>query len=275
MDTPSIPPTMRCKKCGKEYPLTPEYWQRNSEMRTGFRNECKACLYAASRKRALQYPEKTAEYKRNYRERDPERDKAQRQAHRDKHRESRNAKNREYYQRTKEAKAQYQKEYREKNRERLAKRDKEYRQRVREHTKVYRDEYRKRKPFVEKATIHRRLARKRALPNDFTAEQWEQCLEYWSHRCAVCGAPIDMFTTLAIDHWIPLSDPRPDNPGTVAFNILPLCHNTSGLKTGCNRSKSAHDPIEWLVRALGKRKAKRKLAEIEAYFSFVRQRDSE
>ncbi len=108
------------------------------------------------------------------------------------------------------------------------------------------------------------LARKHSLPNTFTADDWQRALEYWEHKCAVCGRPRGLWHTLAKDHWLPLTSP--DCPGTVATNILPLCHGEGG----CNNSKSKKDPESWLIERLGKRRAARKRGEIQAYFDWVR-----
>lgn len=112
----------------------------------------------------------------------------------------------------------------------------------------------------------------RNLPCTFTLEQERQMHEYWGYKCAVCGRRIGLWHTIAVDHWIAVSDTRTDNPGHVATNILPLCHSIRGSNGlgGCNNNKGNSDPIEWLTRKLGKRKAKKKLVEIEAYFEWVR-----
>jgi len=112
------------------------------------------------------------------------------------------------------------------------------------------------------------MARKRGLPDDFTVDQWQRCLDYFNHCCAVCGRQMkDLFGThtVAMDHWIPLSSP--DCPGTVAHNIVPLCHGEGG----CNNSKGAKIPETWLKKRFGGRKAKAIVARIEAYFDWLRQ----
>ncbi len=74
-----------------------------------------------------------------------------------------------------------------------------------------------------------------------------------------------------MDHWIAISDLRPDNPGTVATNMIPLCHGISG----CNNKKQNKDPIEWMRQEYGTRKAKPIIARIEAYFEWVREQREE
>src|SRR5262249_42958377 len=109
----------------------------------------------------------------------------------------------------------------------------------------------------EKVNIktHRRRANKRHLPNNFTPEQWKVCLDYWQHRCAVCDAPQGLWHTLAMDHWIPLSDIE-NCPGTIAENIVPLCHTRKNGEGGCNNSKGKHRAENWLAEKYGKRKAR-------------------
>lgn len=118
----------------------------------------------------------------------------------------------------------------------------------------------------------RRSARKRNLPNLFTLSDWERALSYFNGCCAVCGRQLkDLFGSLtaAADHWIPLSDTRSDNPGTVPTNILPLCHGTNS----CNLRKHTRDPIEFLETEFGKRRAREILKRIAAYFAWVREQD--
>lgn len=111
----------------------------------------------------------------------------------------------------------------------------------------------------------RRMARKRALPDTLTAEQWKRCLDYLGHQCAVCGRMPGLWHTLAMDHWIPLSSP--DCPGTIATNIVPLCHGDGG----CNEMKAARLPEEWLIEKFGKRKGRQILKRIEQYFEWVKE----
>jgi hypothetical protein len=104
-----------------------------------------------------------------------------------------------------------------------------------------------------------RRARIRDLPYTFTETDWQNCLNYWNGRCAICDRPPGLWHTLAQDHWVPVTR----GGGYTPDNIMPLCHGTDG----CNNSKSDADPAVWLVAKLGKRKAAAKLREIETYFA--------
>lgn len=125
-------------------------------------------------------------------------------------------------------------------------------------------------PRLAVIAAERRLARKRSLPDTLTLEQWETAIDYWGYKCAVCERLPDFWTVLAADHWIPI---KSDNcPGTVHTNIIPVCHSRKDGEGGCNNSKSNRDPVEFVTMLLGKRKAKKKLAEIEAFFNWMHER---
>jgi hypothetical protein len=130
--------------------------------------------------------------------------------------------------------------------------------------------YQAENPHIRKAAETRRRTRKKGLPSAFTGEDWLRSLNYFNGCCAVCGHPLrDLFGmhTAAADHWIPLSSPN--CPGTVPTNIVPLCHGEGG----CNNTKHASEPVEWLARTFGKRRAKTILNRIEAYFAWIRTQD--
>lgn len=112
---------------------------------------------------------------------------------------------------------------------------------------------------------HRRRARQLALPNTLTIQQWNTCLEYFEYKCAVCGRSETNKLKLAADHWIALSDVRENNPGTVAANIIPLCHGESG----CNNSKLNRDVEEWLQLKYSNDEVKIILKRIKDYFSWL------
>lgn len=123
-----------------------------------------------------------------------------------------------------------------------------------------------------RAKTARRDARELALPALWNAEFEQSMMDYWEHRCCICGRSVGLWHTIAVDHWIPLSDPRPDNPGTVPTNMLPMCHARKGSngQGDCNHSKGDKDPIAWLAEKFGPREAQKILARIEAYFEWAR-----
>ncbi|MEK7499788.1 MAG: hypothetical protein AAB649_04245 [Patescibacteria group bacterium] len=116
---------------------------------------------------------------------------------------------------------------------------------------------------VNAGTAKRRSARNN-LTTHWTTEHWIFACNYFHNRCAVCDTPLDgLFHTKAADHWIPASSP--ECPGTVPWNMLPLCHGTMG----CNTQKGSTDPVIWLNKVYGKRKANKILKKIKLYFSIV------
>lgn len=107
----------------------------------------------------------------------------------------------------------------------------------------------------------RRRDKKNNSPFHYTKTNWNVCLEYFHYSCAYCGKQRDLFHPLEAEHFIALA--TKDTPGTIRSNIVPACRY-------CNASKANRPADEWLVEKLGKRKAKQKLAEIKAYFEWVR-----
>lgn len=104
---------------------------------------------------------------------------------------------------------------------------------------------------------HKRLSRKRNLPNMFTKTDWKRCLEWFENRCAVC----EQVTKLTLDHWIPLS--APNCPGTIPSNVVSLCGS-------CNFSKQNKDARNWLQERFEAEKVESILIRIEAYFEWVK-----
>ncbi len=125
--------------------------------------------------------------------------------------------------------------------------------------------YRLRHPDRVRNGEEKRRATERALPLQFTEQEWINCLNYWHSICVYCGNPPGLFPSmqLSIEHFVAVTDPRPDNPGTVAENILPAC-------VSCNASRGNRDVWTWLVNRYGKRKAKTILKRIEDYFAYIR-----
>jgi hypothetical protein len=111
--------------------------------------------------------------------------------------------------------------------------------------------------------VANRRARIRELPNTFTADDYLFMMNYWHNACAVCGNQPGLYWTLAFDHWIPLASD--ECPGTVARNMIPLCHGLGG----CNNSKIHNPALPWLQKRYGKREASRIMRTVQEYFSQV------
>lgn len=225
----------RCSKCGRAFPQTTEYFVRDNRLLSGLGSRCKECNRIKCK---------------TWWDIHPEERKNQNRAYREVHREELNAYNKTYYKAHREERAAYNKTYKDIHRE---------------EQKIYR------KNHSERIALSwlRRKAKKRLLPNNFTDIDWKKAKAYFSRHdvvhCAYCGKLPGLFYNMRLhkDHYIPLSDPRSDNPGHVAWNIVPACAE-------CNTKKRDRDPHEWLVEYFGKRKAGAIERRIEAYFAIVR-----
>lgn len=137
--------------------------------------------------------------------------------------------------------------------------------------------YQRNRPSKQRVTYARqyaqnRRARKAGLPNFFDKEDRQRCLDYFNHQCAICGRFAGLWNWIVPDHWIAMADPRPDNPGNVPWNIVPMCHAKKDGQGCCNNIKSSKDPKQWLIERYGKRKANVILKRIEQYFEDVKSR---
>lgn len=176
----------------------------------------------------------------------------------------------------KERQARRYKEYRTANKDKIAaqnrlkRADPRYKEQHRQRNAKYRKSSKGKLGKQRDLIVYR--TRKRALPATFTKEQWKRSLDYFNHKCAVCGRDLTgLFHTAAADHWIPLTSP--DCPGTIPTNIVPLCQDRKGGEGGCNNSKGNKDPSVWLISKFGKRKAAEVMKRIETYFEWATEQD--
>lgn len=125
----------------------------------------------------------------------------------------------------------------------------------------YREEYR--------LYVLNRRARRKALPNGFSPQDWNDALRYFGGVCAVCGRAPSKWLGLARDHWMPLSK----GGGTTKSNIVPLCHSRQGIPQGliggCNNSKLNKHPEEWVRERFDSAFADDVLQRISNYFATV------
>lgn len=222
----------RCSKCKEEYPATLEYFYPEKRRGPGaLRSTCKVC--SAAQTKATRDPDKKREYNQQWAE-----------ENRDKRRKS-----------CREWRARNLEEQRE--RDRLAKaKDPERREKVKAWRINNKDKARQ--------NMRRYFSRKAGHSDDFTNADWQFALDHFKGCCVACGRPAGLFHTLAMDHWIPNSSP--DCPGTVPANIVPLCNGPDG----CNQSKHARNPEEWLLSKFGKKQGRAILAKVQHFFSQVR-----
>lgn len=173
-------------------------------------------------------------------------------------------KKRKYHQEHKAERLQKSYEWRRNNPEKRRASDRRYRRKNKDKRNRYNRELRRRnrKSFTD--AQKRYYYRKQALPDNFTDEDWRNCLSFWRHSCAVCG---NSHNTLHTDHWIPISYETADHPGTQPWNIVPLCHS-------CNSSKHDKDGYFWLIDLYGGVRADIIYVKIIAYLDLVKERVS-
>lgn len=99
-------------------------------------------------------------------------------------------------------------------------------------------------------------AGKLGLPGIWSYEEWYAARYYFGFSCAVCG---QNYRRLVADHWINLN--APECPGTVCYNMLPLC-------TWCNTCKSDKRPEYWLGHWFND--ASDIIEKVNVYFKWIR-----
>lgn len=262
MSSPIVP-LKQCALCKQEFPATSENFYQDKRGRNGLAPRCKKCTNRYLNAWKAQNKEKDRDYKRRYIANNPDKVQTSKQHWFDRNPEY---KKQHYERHKKEYRVRAKTRYQQQRTKRLIQARRYYRMnvnRIKDRTRQYRHTH---IPNVlcAKCCIHRRMARKRGLPNIFSDTDWKRALDYFKDCCAVCGHPRGLWHTLAADHWIPLS--ASNCPGTVPTNIVPLCHGVDG----CNNSKGKKQPMEWLNEKLGSRRAQTILKKIEAYFSWIK-----
>jgi hypothetical protein len=259
-----------CSRCNELKPATHEYFYQAAHHSDNLSSACVVC----ERERYWENHDKNLEYRRKFYEANKDIINAARREAYAEDPEHVLARNRAWNERNPEKVQAMSNRYYLENRNKLIVKISTYQQenpdkkRRWQHNYYYRD--------IERSRTHSRLlrnqrkARETELPSNLTEQDWFDALEYFGYRCAICGRETDELAVLAMDHWIPLSDQREDNPGTVAENIVPLCHGFEG----CNTSKGGREAFAWLVWKFDEEFAMQKLAEIETYFQHVRERRS-
>lgn len=242
-------PVKVCKKCGEVKPHSRDYFRVHRDGR--MENVCLVCTNATRKTWRENNSDKAHEYNRAWRKANPDRARELALNWERNNRDKRKVSNRQWYLKNGDRQRRSSQLYR-----------KEHPGITYENTK----KWRRNNPQMRHAHNARRRSRKCSLPSTFTSADWQSALNYFNGCCAVCGRQSGLWHTLAADHWIPLTSP--DCPGTVAWNIVPLCHGVDG----CNNSKHANDPADWLTGKFGPRKGRAILRKIEAYLESRMQR---
>ena len=272
-------PVKICKKCGEV--KLPDDFHRDRRRPDGRFPYCKVCMSAHTRKwyednreyanakskeRREANPEREAEKNRRWRKANTEHIAEYKRANRERITNTRKAWEqthpnyaKERYWANPERARERSKNWAQQHQEEIAEKARGYRRIHREHIAARMREWRTNNLNTGKIHKARRKARKLNLPDNFTADDWECALNYFRNCCAVCGRQIGLWHRMAADHWIPLTSP--DCPGTVAWNMVPLCHGVDG----CNNSKKDKPPTDWLIEKFGPRKGRAILKRIEAF----------
>lgn len=204
-----------CRKCNVEKPLTTEYFQARKSGKDGFRNECKDCQKS---------------YRKQYYERNKERIIKHNLEYRKKNWEQFTANRKLYEERNKERLAECRKQYYQKNKNEISRKKKIYMRENKEYFSQYYLEWARNNPDKCKAKRHRREAKLRKLPYNYTEKDWERTVAYFKTACAYCGEE----KSLEHEHFIPLS-----KGGEYTINnIIPAC-------ASCNSSKQDSDFFDW------------------------------
>lgn len=286
--TPQL--TKVCSKCGEEKPATTEYFSRHKKEKDGLNGWCKKCTSKANRDRYEANRDEILAKQAARRATNPEKVKAAKKAeyqrNKDKYidranawiannRELFNERGRKRYSANRDKESERKKrarsadpEAKEKDRQRrsrnragIVKARRKYTEANKDKVSASRKKYIEANPDVARAYKQRRRARKLGLPDNFTAQDWRNCLDYFNGCCAVCDRPLyGILHKPHCDHWVPLA--HPDCPGTIVGNMICLC----GGSDGCNQSKGGKHPNIWLKERFGDRKSKQIAKKIQAYF---------
>jgi 5-methylcytosine-specific restriction endonuclease McrA len=201
-----------CKKCGKDYPATLEYFYADSSSKDGLRSPCRACSNEASRL----YYQKNKEKIRN-----------QRRLYNEQNADKRRQQQRLYYQRHSEKVRKGIRRWRQENLDQVHERDRLYYQ---QNADQRRDDNRRRR-------AQRLNAIGTHTPDDVDCQIRSQTDAKGVLHCWWCGEPIE--DEYHVDHRIPLSKGGKDDPGN-----LVIAHPK------CNRSKFNKLPHEFNGRLL-------------------------
>lgn len=223
----------RCTKCGKDLPATPDNFHRNAGGKYGLKSVCISCGNASTREWRAANKDRVS------------------------------AANKAWYEANRERRSEYNRAYREAHRGYFASYMKTWGEENKEHKAATYKTWCQANPDKSRLRGHRYRAIKRGLQADFTASDWQRAIKYFDGCCAVCGRPPGLWHAIVADHWIPLTSPN--CPGTVPWNMVPLCHDKKDGSGGCNNAKYNTDPAEWLAKKYGKRRGREIVLHIEEY----------
>ena len=245
----------QCYRCHKHFPQTEEYFRLRHD--GIYHSYCRECEKEYQRTYRQQNKAKAKQYAHQYYEDNKGQIKERVHEYTVNNKEQINIKARQYYLTHRDHIRVRAKAYYYQNKHQIS-------EKARAVPKETRRKLYKQNTTQAKLRYFRRVSNKQKLTCRYSKQDWEYAMAYFHGCCAVCGRQLnDLFGdhTAAMDHWIPLSSP--DCPGTIPENIVPLCHGLNG----CNNSKGAKDPYQWVLEKFSPREAKNILNRIAQYFS--------
>jgi hypothetical protein len=210
-----------CSKCGDIKKL--EDFSKHKSGLGGRNSECKECNSKRLKKWYKENPDYLSNYYKDNRESQLEKNREWREANKEYRTEYR----RNWY----EENTEYVREYCEQNRDKRNEYGREWYERNRETKAEYRRKWQCENPEKLKIYSNRRRARKAALANDLTPEQYAITLDYFGNACALTGCNIN----IEMEHALPLVI---GHGGTTFGNCYPMAN-------GLNQSKGNKNIFEW------------------------------
>lgn len=222
MTEDSIPQSRVCFSCGKEYPLTAEYFHKDKNKRWGFTHRCKSCAI-----------EKTRAWERA----DPERAKQSDHNSYKKHQAKRNAQSRQWAEANPDKRREIWRRSSESNIERKRESGREWARNHPERRVNWREANPEKYGASNKRNHAKRKARLRLAEGSFTQSDLLRLYADQDGRCAYCGITLSWQVPrdIHIDHVQALTRGGSNNPD----NLLLTCSH-------CNLSKGNKAYSEWL-----------------------------
>lgn len=237
-----------CNPSGPIQPATLEYFKPDNRVKSGLAACCRECHREYSRKRYYRQEvyQRTAEMRAT-----PE--------YKKRHREYlRSEKYKRYERKYRQTEKYAEKEQRVRNSPKFKARQRAYKNspKYKRYVKAYHQRQEVKRRYQAKE--QRRRAIKKSLPDSFTADDWQRCLDHWNGRCCYCGDRPAVGEVLEADHYIPLNSKK--CPGTITTNMVPACKQ-------CNCSKNARMPEQWIRKYLKPDNPDEVIQNIKDYFN--------
>lgn len=217
---PVPPGTERtCKTCNQPYPLTDEFWHKDSGDKYGFSYSCKECAKGRAR---------------DWVEDNPERNKENCKTRYSEKRDEYIA----YRERNAEHIAEMKRDWRKRNPDKVKKHKSESQKRNRPSARARGKRWRENHPEESRALTMQHIARKKNALGKYTGDDIKRMYDEQEGQCIYCGIRLylDIPKDVHVDHIIPLSKGGTNYPE----NLYLACGE-------CNQSKNNHDLAEWLA----------------------------